>query len=48
VRAWQQLDGDFALCGVGDQVERVLDITGLEESIPTHPRREDAVTALRN
>jgi anti-anti-sigma factor len=47
VRAWQQLDGRFALCGVGNQVERVLDITGLEESIPTHPSREDAVAELR-
>lgn len=47
VRAWQQLDGGFALCGVGDQVERVLDITGLEESIPTHPSREEAIAKLR-
>jgi anti-sigma B factor antagonist len=46
VRAWQQLDGSFALCGVGDQVERVLDITGLEESIPTHPSREEAIAKL--
>lgn len=48
VRAWQQLDGRFALCGVGDQVERVLDITGLEESIPTHASRSDAIAELRN
>ena len=49
VRAWQQLDrdGNFALCGVGDQVERVLDITGLEAAIPTHPSREDALSQLR-
>jgi anti-anti-sigma factor len=47
VRAWQQLDGSFALCGVGDQVERVLDITGLEESMPTHASREQAIAALR-
>lgn len=49
VRAWQQLDGNgnFALCGVGDQVERVLDITGLESTIPTHPSREDALSQLR-
>jgi anti-sigma B factor antagonist len=50
VRAWQQLDrdGNFALCGVGDQVERVLDITGLEAAIPTHPSREDALSRLRS
>lgn len=47
VRAWQQLDGRFALCGVGDQVERVLDITGLEESMSMHPGREQAIVALR-
>jgi len=48
VRVWQQLNGSFALCGVGDQVERVLDITGLEESMPTHASREQAIAALRN
>lgn len=48
VRAWQQLPGRFALCGVGDQVERVLDITGLEESIPMHLTREDAVAELHS
>jgi anti-sigma B factor antagonist len=48
VRAWQQLHDRFALCGVGDQVERVLDITGLEESIPMHRNREDAVAELRS
>lgn len=47
VRAWQQLDGSFALCGVTAQVERVLDVTGLEESIPTHASREQAIAALR-
>jgi anti-anti-sigma factor len=50
VRAWQALDRDgrFALCGVGDQVKRVLDITGLEETIPTHPSREQALERLRS
>jgi stage II sporulation protein AA (anti-sigma F factor antagonist) len=50
VRAWQQLgdDGGFALCGVGDQVERVLDITGLDETIPTHSSRQDALARLRS
>lgn len=49
VRAWQgsQEDGRFALCGIGDQVRRVLDITGLEETIPTHPTREQALERLR-
>lgn len=50
VRAWQQLDGNgsFAICGVGNQVERVLDITGLEEAIPTHASREEAIARLRD
>lgn len=48
VRAWQQLDGNgrFALCGVGDQVARVLDITGLDSTIPNHPSREAALDQL--
>lgn len=50
VRSWQALNGDgrFALCGVGQQVKRVLDITGLEETIPTHPSREQALERLRS
>lgn len=50
VRSWQALDGDgrFALCGVGQQVKRVLDVTGLEETIPTHPSREQALERLRS
>lgn len=49
VRSWQAFDGDgrFALCGLGDQVKRVLDITGLEETIPTHPDRRQALERLR-
>ncbi len=49
VRSWQALqgNGDFALCGVGDQVRRVFDITGLQETIPTHPNREQALERLR-
>ena len=48
VRAWQQLgdDGRFALCGVGNQVERVLDITGLDKTIPSYPSRQDALAGL--
>jgi len=52
VRSWQTLDGDggerFALCGIGHQVKRVLDITGLEETIPTHQSREQALDRLRS
>lgn len=49
VRAWQSLDGEgsFSLCGIGDQVKRVLDVTGLEATIPTHPSRGDALARLR-
>lgn len=48
VRAWQELDGNgrFALCGIGDQVARVLDITGLDSTIPSHPSREAALAQL--
>lgn len=52
VRSWQALDGDgherFALCGIGHQVKRVLDITGLEQTIPTHQSREQALERLRS
>ena len=51
VRAWQRLDsgenGRFlAICSQNDQVRRVLEITGLELSIPVHPTRDDALAAL--
>jgi stage II sporulation protein AA (anti-sigma F factor antagonist) len=52
VRSWQALDGEghdrFALCGIGHQVKRVLDITGLEQTIPTHSTREQALERLRS
>lgn len=48
VRAWQALDGRFSLCGVGNQVKRVLDVTGLEATIPTHRDRDDALARLRD
>lgn len=50
VRAWQKLDGNgnFSLCGVGNQVKRVLDITGLEATIPSHPSRDNALAQLRS
>lgn len=50
VRSWQTLDGDgngsFALCGIRNQVKRVLGVTGLEKTIPTHPSREQALERL--
>lgn len=51
VRAWQRLDGgedgrNLVLCSQNDQVRRVLEITGLELSIPVHPTRGDAISAL--
>ena len=56
VRTWQRLDtgldgGDacrFALCGLGDQVQRLLEITGLESSLPTYAARDEAVAKLRS
>jgi anti-anti-sigma factor len=53
VRAWQRLgNGDasrerVAICSDNEQVRRVLEITGLEASIPVHESREAAVAALR-
>jgi anti-sigma B factor antagonist len=54
VRTWQRVEGEnadesrhFALCCVNDQVQRLLDITGLESAIPTHQSREDALAELR-
>lgn len=55
VRTWQRLDseadgegqGRFALCGLSDQVRRLLEITGLESSIQTHLGRDEALAALR-
>ena len=56
VRAWRALNdpsnggdrGSFALCCVNDQVQRLLDITGLEASIPTHSSRDEAIAELRD
>ena len=55
VRAWQRLDqtadgggeGRVVICSDNDQVRRVLEITGLELSIPIHSSRDDALAALR-
>jgi anti-anti-sigma factor len=58
VRAWQRLtggagnDGDsggrIVICSDNQQVRRVLEITGLELSIPVHANREEALAELRS
>lgn len=55
VRAWQRLDAGleshsdsrFALCGLSNQVGRLLEITGLDSSIQAHRSRDEALSALR-
>jgi anti-anti-sigma factor len=52
VRAWQRLDGGengraLVICSHNEQVRRVLEITGLELSIPVHGTREEALAAIR-
>jgi anti-anti-sigma factor len=52
VRAWQRLDSgengrSLVICTGNEQVRRVLEITGLELSIPVHPTRDEALAALR-
>jgi anti-anti-sigma factor len=51
VRAWQRLDSGkngraLVLCSQNEQVRRVLEITGLELSIPVHQTRDEALAAL--
>jgi anti-sigma B factor antagonist len=51
VRAWQRLDSGengraLVICSHNDQVRRVLEITGLELSIPVHGTRDEALAAL--
>jgi stage II sporulation protein AA (anti-sigma F factor antagonist) len=51
VRAWQHLDSSkngraLVLCTENNQVRRVLEITGLELSIPVHGTRDEALAAL--
>lgn len=54
VRTWQRLDvgpdsdggSRLALCGPGDQVRRLLEITGLESSLRTYVERDEALAAL--
>jgi anti-anti-sigma factor len=52
VRAWQRLDSGangraLGICSQNDQVRRVLEITGLELSIPVHLTRDEALAALQ-
>lgn len=51
VRAWQRLDSGengraLVICSQNDQVRRVLEITGLELSIPVHTTRDEALAAM--
>jgi anti-anti-sigma factor len=51
VRATQRLEGDGAgrtlvVCSYNDQVRRVLDITGLDVSIPVHGTRDEALASI--
>lgn len=53
VRAWQRLDSGengraLVICSHNEQVRRVLEITGLELSIPVHMTREDALAAINS
>lgn len=51
VRAWQRLNSGengraLVICSQNDQVRRVLEITGLELSIPVHTTRDEALAAI--
>ncbi len=51
VRAWQRLDSGengrpLVICSDNEQVRRVLEITGLELSIPVHATRDEALAAI--
>lgn len=51
VRGWQKLaggdNGQLAICSPTEQVRRVLDVSGLDQSIPVHSSRDEGVAALR-
>jgi anti-sigma B factor antagonist len=52
VRAWQRLDnegasGRLAIAIGNDQVQRVLEVSGLGDSIPIHRGRDAGLAALR-
>jgi anti-anti-sigma factor len=51
VRAWQRLESGengraLVICSQNEQVRRVLEITGLELSIPVHTTRDEAIAAM--
>lgn len=51
VRAWQRLESGengraLVICSHNEQVRRVLEITGLELSIPVHQTRDEALAAI--
>lgn len=52
VRAWQQLGdgaanpGRVVICSGSEQVRRVLEITGVESSIPIYAGRDEALAAI--
>ena len=54
VRAWQQVDGDdehgghLVISSSNEQVQRVLEISGLNLSIPIHASREAGLAALHS
>jgi anti-anti-sigma factor len=53
VRAWQRLDSGnngraLVICSQNAQVRRVLEITGLELSIPVHMTRGEALAAIQS
>ena len=51
VRGWQRLEsegrGRLAICSPNEQVRRVLDISGLNQSISVYESRDEALAALR-
>ncbi len=53
VRAWQRLGSgtngrELGICSGNEQVRRVLEITGLELSIPVYATRDEAAAAIRS
>ncbi len=51
VRSWQRVEGNgnghLGICGPNEQVRRVLDVSGLDQSIPVHGSRDEGLAALR-
>lgn len=50
VRAMQRLESEsgrnLVVCSYNDQVRRVLDITGLDVTIPVHRTRDEALASI--